>query len=39
MYKMVKSRGDRFPAKALAIMKITEVYECKSGSGAGKHLL
>jgi uncharacterized protein len=39
MYKMVKSRGDRFPAKALAIMKITEVYECKSGAGAGKHLL
>lgn len=39
MYKMVKSMGDRFPAKALAVMKITEVYECKSGAGAGKQLL
>jgi len=39
MYRMVKSMGDRFPAKALAIMKITEVYECKSGAGAGKQLL
>ncbi|MCQ1537193.1 hypothetical protein FTO70_16230 [Methanosarcina sp. KYL-1] len=39
MYKMVKSMGDRFPAKALAVMKITEVYECKSGAEAGKKLL
>jgi hypothetical protein len=27
---MVKSMGSRFPVKALAIMKITEVYECES---------
>ncbi|MCC4768555.1 pyridoxamine 5-phosphate oxidase [Methanosarcina sp. DH1] len=33
MYKMVKSKGDRFPAKALAVMKITDVYECKPGAG------
>jgi predicted pyridoxine 5'-phosphate oxidase superfamily flavin-nucleotide-binding protein len=39
MHKMVKSMGDRFPAKALAIMKITDVYECKSGSEAGKKLI
>ncbi|AKB36910.1 hypothetical protein MSSAC_2320 [Methanosarcina siciliae C2J] len=39
MYKAVKSLGDRFPAKALAVMKITDVYECKSGAGAGKQLL
>ena len=39
MYKTVKKMGERFPAKALAIMKITEVYECKSGDGAGKQLL
>jgi predicted pyridoxine 5'-phosphate oxidase superfamily flavin-nucleotide-binding protein len=41
MYKMVKSRGDRFPAKALAVMKITEVYECKPGTETepGKKLL
>jgi predicted pyridoxine 5'-phosphate oxidase superfamily flavin-nucleotide-binding protein len=30
---------DKFSAKALAVMKITEVYECKSGDGAGKQLL
>jgi len=41
MYKMVKSKGDRFPAKALAVMKITDVYECKPGAGAepGQKLL
>jgi hypothetical protein len=26
MYKMVKNMGDRFPAKALSIMKTMEVY-------------
>jgi len=41
MYKMVKSKGDRFPAKALAVLKITDVYECKPGAGTepGKKLL
>ena len=41
MYKMVKSIGDRFPAKALAVMKITEVYGCKPGVGTepGQKLL
>ena len=41
MYNMVKSKGDRFPAKALAVMKITDVYECKPGAGAepGQKLL
>jgi uncharacterized protein len=41
MYKMVKSKGDRFPAKALAVMKITDVYECKPGAGTepGQKLL
>ncbi len=40
MYKMVKGIGDRFPAKALAVLKITEVYECKSSKpGPGKKLL
>lgn len=39
MYTMVKERGDKYPAKALAILKITEVYECKSGAEAGKQLL
>lgn len=41
MYKMVKSKGDRFPAKALAVLKITDVYECKPGPGTepGQKLL
>jgi len=41
MYKMVKSKGDRFPAKALAVLKITDVYECKPGAGTepGQKLL
>jgi Predicted flavin-nucleotide-binding protein structurally related to pyridoxine 5''-phosphate oxidase len=41
MYKMVKSRGDRFPAKALTVLKITDVYECKPGTGTepGQKLL
>jgi len=36
---MIKSMGDRFPAKALAVMKITEVYDCKPGNEPGKKLL
>jgi predicted pyridoxine 5'-phosphate oxidase superfamily flavin-nucleotide-binding protein len=39
MYKMVKGIGERFPAKALAVMKITEVYECKAFTEPGKRLL
>jgi len=39
MYKMVKSIGERFPAKALAVMKITEVYECKSFTEPGYRIL
>lgn len=41
MYKMVKSKGDRFPGKALAVLKITDVYECKPGAGTepGQKLL
>jgi predicted pyridoxine 5'-phosphate oxidase superfamily flavin-nucleotide-binding protein len=39
MYKMVKDIGERFPAKALVVMKITEVYECKSFTEPGNRLL
>lgn len=39
MYKIIKSMADRFPAKGLIVMKITEVYECKSGPDAGKKLI
>jgi predicted pyridoxine 5'-phosphate oxidase superfamily flavin-nucleotide-binding protein len=36
---MVKAKSDRFPAKFLVKMKITDVFECKSGPDAGKKLL
>jgi predicted pyridoxine 5'-phosphate oxidase superfamily flavin-nucleotide-binding protein len=39
MYKMVKSIGEKYPAKALVVFKITEVYTCKGGPDAGKELL
>ncbi len=38
-YAIAKGKGDKYPAKALAVMKITEVFECKSGDDAGKKLL
>jgi hypothetical protein len=31
--------GDRFPAKALMVMNITDVFECKSGDDAGKKIV
>ncbi|NOQ48559.1 pyridoxamine 5'-phosphate oxidase family protein [Methanococcoides sp.] len=34
-----KAKGDKFPAKALMVMKITDVFECKSGDDAGKKLV
>jgi Predicted flavin-nucleotide-binding protein structurally related to pyridoxine 5''-phosphate oxidase len=39
MRKMVKAKSDHFPAKLLIKMKITDVFECKGGSDAGKKLL
>ncbi|MBN2110660.1 MAG: pyridoxamine 5'-phosphate oxidase family protein [Methanosarcinaceae archaeon] len=39
MRKMVKAKNERFAAKHLVKMKITDVYECKSGPDAGKKLL
>ncbi len=39
MYKMVKEKADRFPARHLVRMKITEVFDCKSGPEAGKKIL
>ena len=35
----MKQVSERFPAKGLVVMKITEVYECKSGPDAGKQIL
>ncbi len=38
-YSMAKSKGDKFPAKALIVLNITEVYECISGDNAGKQII
>jgi predicted pyridoxine 5'-phosphate oxidase superfamily flavin-nucleotide-binding protein len=32
----IKAKGPHYPAKGLLILKITEVYECTPGPGAGK---
>ncbi|RXA19467.1 pyridoxamine 5-phosphate oxidase [Methanosarcina sp. MSH10X1] len=39
MYKMVKAKSEKFPAKALVVMKITEVYDCKPFTEPGKRIL
>ena len=39
MYKMVKAKGEHFPAKFLVKMKITDIFECAPGPDAGKKLL
>lgn len=38
-YSMAKSKGEKYPAKALIVLNITAVYECKSGNDAGKQIL
>ncbi len=35
----VKAKNDRFPAKSLVIIKITDVFECTPGKEAGKKVL
>jgi len=39
MYGMVKERKPNLECKGLLIMKVTEVYDCRSGPEAGKRLL
>lgn len=39
MYRMVKERKPQLECKGLLIMKVTEIYDCRSGSEAGKRLL
>jgi len=39
MYDMVKERKPNLECKGLLIMKITEVFDCRSGPEAGKQLL
>ncbi|MDD1658589.1 MAG: pyridoxamine 5'-phosphate oxidase family protein [Methanomicrobiales archaeon] len=33
---MIKAKNEKLPAKGLLILKITEVFECTPGPGAGK---
>ncbi|MHC1708971.1 MAG: pyridoxamine 5'-phosphate oxidase family protein [Methanomassiliicoccales archaeon] len=39
MYQMVKERKPTLECKGLLIMKITGVFDCRSGAEAGKRLL
>jgi len=39
MYGMVKERKPNLECKGLLIMRITDVYDCRSGADAGKRLL
>ena len=33
---MIKAKNEKYPAKSLLVLKITEVFECTPGPGAGK---
>jgi predicted pyridoxine 5'-phosphate oxidase superfamily flavin-nucleotide-binding protein len=33
---MIKAKNEKLPAKGLLVMKVTEVFECTPGPGAGK---
>ena len=35
----MKAKSDKYPAKSLIVMKITEVFECTPGREAGKKVL
>lgn len=35
----MKAKNDKFPAKSLIIIKITDVFECTPGKEAGKKVL
>jgi predicted pyridoxine 5'-phosphate oxidase superfamily flavin-nucleotide-binding protein len=35
----VRAKSDRFPTRSLVVMKITDVFECMPGKGAGKKVL
>jgi len=36
--KMIKAKNEKYPAKSLLILKITEVFECTPGASAGKKI-
>jgi len=35
---MIKAKNEKYPAKSLLVMKITEVFECTPGASAGKKI-
>jgi predicted pyridoxine 5'-phosphate oxidase superfamily flavin-nucleotide-binding protein len=39
MKGIIKAKNEKYPAKALLIVKITEVFECTPGATAGKKML
>jgi len=39
MKQQVKAKNEKYPAKALMVLSITEVFECTPGAGAGKKVL
>jgi predicted pyridoxine 5'-phosphate oxidase superfamily flavin-nucleotide-binding protein len=39
MKQQVKAKNEKYPAKALMVLSITEVFECTPGPGAGKKVL
>jgi predicted pyridoxine 5'-phosphate oxidase superfamily flavin-nucleotide-binding protein len=36
--KMIKAKNEKYPAKSLLVMKITEIFECTPGASAGKKI-
>jgi len=36
MKAMIKAKNDKFPAKSLLVLSITEIFECTPGASAGK---
>jgi hypothetical protein len=35
---MIKAKSDKYPAKGLLVLKVTEVFECTPGASAGKKI-
>ena len=35
----IKAKNEKYPAKSLLVMKITDVFECTPGATAGKKIL
>ncbi|WP_342676155.1 pyridoxamine 5'-phosphate oxidase family protein [Methanofollis sp. UBA420] len=39
MRAMVKAKSEKYPAKSLIVFKVTDVFTCSPGDGAGKKML